>query len=209
MSELNDGFVENLSEKPEFECLGCGYSIYTRMDVKTLTGFMEDHVCPKKVEVDMDVAEKIMKDRVFSTGSRRDSDKGKPQMHRLMWKAIAEVSKVHSYGDHHYGEGNWRKGQPASVICDSAMRHLFAWMDGENYDGKSKLNHLLHFAWNALYLVWQFAVPWDIASRNNPYLELDDRMDYKGEWVSLIFDDTPAGKNRKLPLEKRPLSGDA
>ena len=113
--------------------------------------------------------------RVFSTGSRRDEDSGKPQVWRLMWDAFFALGVVHEYGDGNYGNGNWRYGQPATEVFASAQRHLVAWFTGENLDGKSQLHHLLHAGWNVLYLIHMFVV------NREEYLECDDRKYYGKE----------------------------
>ena len=127
-----------------------------------------------------------MSDRFFVTGSRRDDDNGKPPLSKLPFAALREVALVHKYGDAHYGMGNWRKGQPFSVLSDSMLRHWEAWfVHGESRDPKSGLHHLAHCAWNALVLLYQCVY-------YRP--ELDDRLSWNGDWLSTEFAKTPLAK---------------
>lgn len=131
-----------------------------------------------------------MHDRHFSTGSRRDNDSDKPPLSKLPFAALREVAHVHKYGDDHYGMGNWRKGQPFSVLSDSMLRHWEAWfVHGEERDPKSGRHHLAHCAWNALILLYEviFYRP-----------DLDDRLTWDGEWHSKEFAKTP----QAIELEK-------
>lgn len=122
--------------------------------------------------------------RTFTTGSRRDSLKDKAQVERLCFSALEEISKVHTYGDEKYGTANWKHGQPASVVMGSLLRHLFAWYRGEDIDDKqngSGLNHLLHVAWNSIFLVFMFV------RHPKRFEKMDDRMDDFGSYVSDTF----------------------
>jgi len=126
--------------------------------------------------------------RNFSTGSRRDSAEGKPPLSKLMWKALREVAFVHLYGDTHYGQGNWRKGQPYSEASNSMLRHWDAFFnDGEDIDPTSERYHTAHMAWNALFLLHMQLHP-------EYYAECDDRMDAFGDWVNEAFAQTDTAK---------------
>jgi hypothetical protein len=128
-----------------------------------------------------------MTNREFSTGSRRDSDDGKPPFSKLMWTALEEVAQVHKYGDDHYGVGNWRKGQPLTSTIDSAIRHLQKTLKGKDYDSRSKRLHAAHAAWNCLLVVHQQLYP-------DYYAELDDRIDDFGDWINERFAATDLAK---------------
>lgn len=78
---------------------------------------------------------------------------GKPRMGLLPPKALKAVAEVLSYGAAKYQPHNWRKGLPFTEVADSLLRHLFAWLDGEDNDQESGLSHLAHAATNALFLL--------------------------------------------------------
>lgn len=135
-----------------------------------------------------------MKDRKFSTGSRRDSATGKAPLSRLMWDALEEVARVHEHGDKHYGMGNWRKGQPFSSPMDSLLRHYVAISRGEDIDPKSGRYHAAHLAWNALFIL-HMTIHYD------HYAKLDDRLDFKGDWLSEQFAKTDLSRQLEKGLD--------
>lgn len=48
-------------------------------------------------------------------------------------------------GEHKYGLFNWRHiPVPADVYYDAMLRHLLAWLDGEDYAQDSGCHHLAH-----------------------------------------------------------------
>ena len=81
----------------------------------------------------------------FTTGSVRDSRIGKGRFDLLPPKAIRRLAVHFENGAVNYGERNWEKGQPIGRYMDSALRHLFCYLDG-----KSDEDHLAAVAWNVL-----------------------------------------------------------
>lgn len=86
--------------------------------------------------------------RTFETGAKRDMAFGKGRMDLLPWAAIMEVSKHCENGAAKYGEHNVDKGIPTSSLCDSALRHLAKYLDGQKDEP-----HLLAATWNLLWAV--------------------------------------------------------
>jgi hypothetical protein len=127
-------------------------------------------------------------DRFFSTGSRRDNADNKPPFSKVMWEALREVALVHKYGDDHYGMGNWRKGQPFSSPIDSALRHIEKTLNGEDKDPDSGQYHMAHAAWNCLFLL-HMLIHYDYYGH-----QLDDRLDFKGDWHNEEFAKTALAK---------------
>lgn len=64
-----------------------------------------------------------------------------------------EVSKVLTFGKDKYGAHNWRNGLHWSRISSAMLRHIFAWLGGEDRDPESGLNHLAHAACGTLMLL--------------------------------------------------------
>lgn len=62
---------------------------------------------------------------------------------------LLEVSKHFEDGCAKYGERNWEKGIPAHCYIDSALRHYFKWMRGDNDEPHDRA-----FCWNLLCLLW-------------------------------------------------------
>jgi hypothetical protein len=71
-------------------------------------------------------------------------DEGKPDMSLLSSVAIEEVAKVMTFGKRKYAAHNWRKGISYSRCIAAALRHIFAYLRGEDIDPESGLSHLGH-----------------------------------------------------------------
>lgn len=94
----------------------------------------------------MDVQLKDSGERqAFSTGSQRDSRKGKGRYDLLPAHALFETARVFEEGAIKYEPRNWEKGQPLSRYVDSALRHIFQVMEG-----KTDENHMANAAFNVL-----------------------------------------------------------
>lgn len=84
----------------------------------------------------------------FKTGASRDTG-GKGRCDLLPHSALLRVSHhmEDSLSDHE--ERNWEKGIPMHSFLDSAMRHLFKYMDGCTDE-----DHLAAAATNVLMAMW-------------------------------------------------------
>lgn len=71
-------------------------------------------------------------------------DKGKAPISLINRRAIEEEAQVMAFGAKKYAAHNWRKGIAASRLLDAALRHIFAYADGENNDPETGLSHLAH-----------------------------------------------------------------
>lgn len=58
-------------------------------------------------------------------------------------------ARVAEYGAKKYAPWNWSKGLSRVQLCCSLLRHVFAYIRGEDYDEESKLLHTDHILWNA------------------------------------------------------------
>ncbi len=79
-------------------------------------------------------------------------DAGKPRADLLPADALLEVAAVLDYGAKKYAARNWEKGMAWGRLSGALLRHLFAWMGGEERDPESGLRHLAHAACCALML---------------------------------------------------------
>jgi len=79
----------------------------------------------------------------FDTGAQRDLSSGKGRFDLLPVKAIRALAIHYEKGCLKYGPRNWEKGIPISRFIDSAMRHLFQFLDGMDDE-----NHLVSAFWN-------------------------------------------------------------
>lgn len=75
-------------------------------------------------------------------GVKFDTDK--PRMDLLDAYAIEQLSLVLGFGAIKYDAHNWRKGLSKSRLIAAALRHLFAYLRGEDKDSESGLSHVAH-----------------------------------------------------------------
>ena len=96
---------------------------------------------------------------------RLHKDDGKVPYELLSVEALAQIAKVMAYGRNKYKAHGWREGIAWSRIIGSSMRHLTAFLDGEDNDPESGLPHLAHLGCDVMFLL-EYA-------KTHP--ELDDR----------------------------------
>ena len=76
--------------------------------------------------------------------SAQKHDKGKPRMDLLDPYAIEQLSHVLTFGAQKYAAHNWRKGLSKCRLIAAALRHLFAYLGGQDRDDESGLSHVAH-----------------------------------------------------------------
>ena len=80
----------------------------------------------------------------YEGGGVRESAMGKGTYKYVPPVALQRLSHRYQYGEMKYGAtDNFKKGLPISNCWDSAMRHLIAYIDGDNRE-----DHLAAVAWN-------------------------------------------------------------
>lgn len=95
-------------------------------------------------------------------------DDGKPDMSLLSPIAITKIAEVMTFGKKKYEAHNWRSGLLYSRLLAAALRHILAYMGGEDRDRESGLSHLAHASCCLMFLL-EFEVT---------HADKDDR--YKG-----------------------------
>lgn len=68
-------------------------------------------------------------------------------------ESLIEVAKVFGFGAEKYNEDNWRGGFKWRRLISAVLRHVFAWLGGEDKDPESGLSHLAHAACGILMLL--------------------------------------------------------
>ena len=81
--------------------------------------------------------------------------------------ALDGCASVLQFGAAKYARGNWHKGLNHTEVVDSLVRHLSAYLAGEDNDPESGLRHVDHIMCNALFL----------AEGTITHPELDDRSE--------------------------------
>jgi len=81
-------------------------------------------------------------------------NEAKPKLSYLltMPNAVQGVAKVFEYGADKYAPHNWKNGMPFTEVADSALRHLTAFLAGEDNDPEFGLPHTDHALWNLMAL---------------------------------------------------------
>lgn len=90
-------------------------------------------------------------------------DEGKLRMGLLPPYAIEGLAQVLTYGANKYGDENWRDLQDAERrYMDALLRHVNAYMKGEENDPETGLSHLKHAMANLAFMI-------DIKATNNEH----------------------------------------
>ncbi len=81
-------------------------------------------------------------------------DSGKLRYDLLPFEQLEEIVKVLTYGANKYAPNNWKLVQePIDRYKAATLRHLSAYMQGEELDQESGLPHLAHAGTNILFLL--------------------------------------------------------
>jgi hypothetical protein len=102
--------------------------------------------------------------REFGTGAVRDMSEGKGDMYSLPPAAILRISRHYEAGAKKYSRLNYMKGIPVSSFIDSALRHIFKYLDG--WDDE---DHLSAAAFNILGAI-------QMEERNNEMNDVESRV---------------------------------
>jgi len=83
-------------------------------------------------------------------------DQGKTDWSLMPFEAIEEINKVLDFGAKKYAAHNWKKGEGFKYtrVLNSLLRHVFAYMRGEDKDPESGLSHLAHAGCNIVFLLY-------------------------------------------------------
>jgi len=81
----------------------------------------------------------------FATGAVRSTDAEGERWDLITPIGLRRLAQTCAEGAAKYGEYNWQKGIPASVMLNHAIRHLYLYLAGDTNE-----DHLAHAAWNIL-----------------------------------------------------------
>lgn len=85
----------------------------------------------------------------FASGAVRDMHEGKGRCDLLPMCVLLRLARHYEAGAIKYSDRNWEKGIPAHSFADSALRHIFKYMDGQRDE-----DHLIAAIWNLCGLAW-------------------------------------------------------
>lgn len=75
-------------------------------------------------------------------GNKHDQDK--PDVSQVSYELIELVAKVRMFGAKKYARDNWKLGFKLTRSLSAALRHIYKFLQGEDNDPESGLNHLGH-----------------------------------------------------------------
>lgn len=88
-------------------------------------------------------------------------DEGKTNWSLMPFEAIEEINKVLEFGVKKYAAWNFIQdgGMNHSRVINSMLRHIFAYMQGEDKDPESGLSHIAHVGCNVVFLLYYNKYP--------------------------------------------------
>lgn len=87
-------------------------------------------------------------------GEAAHHDTGKVALqYVLAFKGLDDVARVGEFGAKKYGQFNYKAGSSYMRFLGSCVRHLAAFIRGENVDTESGISHLAHLIFDALMLL--------------------------------------------------------
>jgi hypothetical protein len=81
----------------------------------------------------------------FATGAVRGTDANGERWDLITPIGLRRLAETCAEGVAKYGEHNWARGIPASVMLNHALRHIYLYLAGDASE-----DHLAHAAWNIL-----------------------------------------------------------
>ncbi len=94
-------------------------------------------------------------------------DDGKPRLDYLDPYVMEEVAKVLTFGATKYAPWNWKKGIEIGRLTAACLRHIFAFMRGENTDPETGLSHLAHAICCLMFALWMIENRRDMDDRSS------------------------------------------
>lgn len=110
---------------------------------------------------------KNAKSIAISKGTGIKHDQEKPDMSLLSPIAMTKMAEVMTFGKKKYSAHNWRGGFVWSRPLAASLRHIFAYLKGEDKDPETGISHLAH-ASCCLMFILEF---------EETHKELDDRYE--------------------------------
>lgn len=105
--------------------------------------------------------------------SARRDNQGKPEWSLVDFKSLIPMVRVLEFGRDKYsektddgtlvsdGRDNWKKGLLVRKTCESLLRHVFAYLNGEDADPESGISHVGHIQCNSMFLGRFDGTEWD------------------------------------------------
>jgi hypothetical protein len=97
-------------------------------------------------------------------------DDGKRDWSLLPLDSVEEIVKVLEFGAFKYSAHNWSSngGFKYTRVINATLRHIFAFMRGQDNDTETGLSHLAHAGCNILFMLY-------FLKHKEKYIDNDDR----------------------------------
>lgn len=80
-------------------------------------------------------------------------DQEKPRMDLISPVALEELAKVLTHGAKKYSAWNWSNGIAYTRVLAALLRHIYAYLRGEDKDPETGLSHIAHAMCNCMFLL--------------------------------------------------------
>lgn len=93
---------------------------------------------------------------------------GKERWALVDYEALKPMVHVLAFGAKKYSDDNWRKGLKTKEVCESLLRHITAYLSGQDNDQESGLPEVGHILCNAMFLSHMHLFRLDMDTRVKP-----------------------------------------
>lgn len=114
----------------------------------------------------------------ITAGTKHDSDKVRLEL--LSPIALTEVGKVMTFGAKKYDAHNWRKGISSSRLLGAMLRHVLAYLGGQDKDPETGLSHIAHAMCCGMFLLELAVTRPDLDDRYKPSSDSSSKSDNHG-----------------------------
>lgn len=151
------GFIVTACERAsldKFGRLGYRHVLYTILHLTDAQASLLEYATMPPTHTDLMVSPESIEESIASDKPdfvKKDGDK--LGVHLLPVRALEEITKVLDFGAKKYAPNNWRRVDRRSRYYSAALRHLFAYWRGEDFDPESGLRHLAHAGCCVMFLL--------------------------------------------------------
>lgn len=96
----------------------------------------------------------VMKCKKCQKPLGRKFDEDKTDWTLAPWKALDAIIRVMMFGAIKYERDNWKHVKPGCRYLAAAVRHIAAWLEGDQRDEDSGKSHLWHAGCCIVFAIW-------------------------------------------------------
>lgn len=148
-----------------WECLRCGNKFDVNSDqpgkIIEICHQPNDLKITNRIDIppappkDLNLQELTMEGQTVLNGEDKGKkyDGGKPMVQLLSPTAMIKIAEVMTFGAKKYGSDNWREGIAWTRVIGAVLRHIFAWIGGQDRDPETGISHLAHAGCGIMFLL--------------------------------------------------------